>query len=307
MENELSEVYTVLGICPQTDRVWDDLTVQQTLTFYARLKGVDRQHERALVQRIAEMVSLDGDAFGKRASTLSGGTRRRLSIAISLIGNPQVWLLDEPSTGLSAEARREVWDIVSKQKAYGRCIIITTHSMEEADTLCSRIGIVCAGRLQAIGSQARLKARFGDGFKLTLNMVREGDFAVDVKGRGLREAQAALLREGVEQDQAEGGVTRRVLRFIEERIYPGALLSSVAPKRVQFILPHASGAAGGSGGATTSLPAVLSVFDRMEEMKARLVREMRIQEWGLAHASLEEVFINIVRQAELKEAKTHED
>ena len=129
VESELSAVYTVLGICPQADRVWDELTVQQTLTFYARLKGVDRVHENALVQRIAEMVSLDGDAFGKRASTLSGGTRRRLSIAISLIGNPAVWLLDEPSTGLSAEARREVWDIVSRQKAYGRCIIITTHSV----------------------------------------------------------------------------------------------------------------------------------------------------------------------------------
>ena len=117
VETDLGAVYTVLGICPQADRVWDDLTIQQHLTFYARLKGVDRLHESALVQRIAEMVSLDGDSFGKAASTLSGGTRRRLAIAISLIGNPSVWLLDEPTTGLSPEARREVWDIISKQKA----------------------------------------------------------------------------------------------------------------------------------------------------------------------------------------------
>jgi ABC-type multidrug transport system ATPase subunit len=169
------------GICPQADRVWDDLTVQQHLTFYARLQGVDRKHESALVQLIACMVSLDGDSFGKPASTLSGGTRRRLAIAISLVGNPRVWLLDEPTTGLSPEARREVWDIISLQKAYGRCIciIITSHAMDEVDTLCTRIGIVCGGRLEAVGTQQRLKLKYGDGYKLTLNFTQDTDFKVD--------------------------------------------------------------------------------------------------------------------------------
>ena len=250
------------------------------------------------------MVTLDGDSFGKHASTLSGGTRRRLSIAVSLIGNPRVWLLDEPSTGLSAEARREVWDIVAQQKAFGRCIIITTHSMAEADTLCSRIGIVCNGQLQAIGSQAHLKTKFGDGFKLTLNLTADTDFVVDPT-MSLVHQQQMLLGEPVERDggTVPSGVTRRVLRFIQDSIYPGAILSSVSVKKVEFILPHY----GGAGAA--SLPAVLAVFDRMEEWKGRLVRDFRIQEWGLSQASLEQVFINIVRQAEAREEKerAHED
>ena len=139
VENDLSAVYTQLGVCPQADRVWEDLTVRQHLVFYARLKGVDRKKERALVQKTAEMVTLDGDSFDKKAGTLSGGTRRRLAIAISLIGNPQVWLLDEPTTGLSVEAKREVWDIISKQKAAGRCVVLTSHSKcysTHIDALC---------------------------------------------------------------------------------------------------------------------------------------------------------------------------
>ena len=156
-----------------------------------------------------------------------------------------------------------------------------------------------------MGSQARLKQKFGDGFKLTLNMAQDTDFRVDA-ALSLREQQQALLREEVSRDEASTPpeVTRRVLRFIEEKIYPGAILSGVVSRRVQFILPHQQGSAG--SGTTVSLPAVLSVFDRMEEFKGRLLKEYRIQEWGLAHASLEEVFINIVRQAEAREAKEGE-
>ena len=346
VESDLSSVYTVLGVCPQADRVWDELSVRQHLMFYARLKGVDRAHERALVQRMAEMVSLDGDDFGKKASQLSGGTRRRLCIAISLIGSPPVWLLDEPTTGLSAEAKREVWDIIAKQKTLGRCVIITTvsrhpqsltlglpraavhheccsclalspvsclrcpcvqHSMEEADTLCTRIGIVCNGRLQAVGSQAHLKSKFGDGFKLTLNLSQETDFVVPNPALPLQPQQYTLMQEPIDMDRQStpASVTRRLLHFIEESIYPSAILSSYNARRLQFILPHPAGHS--TAFATTYLPAVLSVFDRMEEFKGRLLKEYRIQEWGLAHASLEEVFINCVRQAEQKASLNSED
>ena len=299
VEMELDQAYTVLGICPQHDRVYDDLTVEQHLTFYARLKGVARKKERALVQRSAEMVGLDGDNFRKLASTLSGGTRRRLSIANSLIGNPRIWLLDEPTTGLSAEARREVWAIVSKQKAYGRCIVITTHSMEEADTLCSRIGIVCDGQLQAVGTQSHLKHKYGEGFKLTLNLTADTDFIVDPT-LPLQQQQQTLLSQPTSLDQSTQppSVTRRLLRFVQAEVYPSAILASVMERRVQFVLPHTSSSAGAS--ASADLPAVLQVFDRMDVHSVQLSRKYRIQEWGLSHASLEEVFIRIVKQSEAR-------
>lgn len=97
---------------------------------------------------------------------LSGGEKRRLSIAIALVGNPGIVFLDEPTTGLDISVRRLIWDIISHAKQ-GRTIILTTHSMEEAEILCARIGIMAKGTLRCIGGQIRLKELYGRGFKIT--------------------------------------------------------------------------------------------------------------------------------------------
>jgi ABC-type multidrug transport system ATPase subunit len=93
--------------------------------------------------------------------------QRRLSIAISLIGNPKVVYLDEPTTGMDPVTRREVWDMIQKAKK-GRVIVLTTHSMEEADVLGDNIGVMSHGRIQAFGTSTRLKKRFGSGYKMTV-------------------------------------------------------------------------------------------------------------------------------------------
>jgi len=98
-------VWRQLGVCPQFDCVWPDLTVRHTLEFYAAVKGVAGDRIRGAVQRSAEKVGLDGDSFSMAAGKLSGGQRRRLSIAISLLGDPDVIFLDEPTTGLDPENR----------------------------------------------------------------------------------------------------------------------------------------------------------------------------------------------------------
>ena len=128
------------GVCPQFDTVWHDLTVQQHLEFYSRVKGIESSAAHIAARSVAMKVGLDGDPYGKLASSLSGGMRRRLSIAIALIGNPDIVFFDEPTTGLDPETRRQLWDIIKREQSDGRCVIITTHSMEEADALCSRIG-----------------------------------------------------------------------------------------------------------------------------------------------------------------------
>eukprot|EP01062_Namystynia_karyoxenos_P083943 TRINITY_DN9772_c0_g1_i1.p1 TRINITY_DN9772_c0_g1~~TRINITY_DN9772_c0_g1_i1.p1 ORF type:complete len:187 (+),score=57.40 TRINITY_DN9772_c0_g1_i1:2-562(+) len=105
------------------------------------------------------------------AKKLSGGMRRRLSIAIALVGGPSVVLLDEPSTGLDPDARRKMWDIVEHERGQGRSIVLTTHSMEEADTLSNRIAIMSRGRLRCVGNPLDLKKRYGGGFRLVLMMA----------------------------------------------------------------------------------------------------------------------------------------
>eukprot|EP01006_Ploeotia_vitrea_P028127 TRINITY_DN60864_c0_g1_i2.p1 TRINITY_DN60864_c0_g1~~TRINITY_DN60864_c0_g1_i2.p1 ORF type:complete len:1967 (-),score=214.38 TRINITY_DN60864_c0_g1_i2:93-5993(-) len=164
-----SQVCRLLGVCQQDNILWDDLSVASHLSLYASVKGVPKQRLRKHVQQVAEIVRLDGDEFKQTAKQLSGGMKRRLCIGIALTGNPSVLLLDEPTTGLDPESRRVVWDVIHRCREH-RCVILTTHSMEEADALCSRIGIMAGGEMRCVGSQLHLKNKFGTGYKLTITL-----------------------------------------------------------------------------------------------------------------------------------------
>jgi len=110
--------------------------------------------------------------YSRRAGNLSGGMKRRLSIAISLCGNPSVILLDEPTTGLDPATKRALWNLILEVKQ-NCCVILTTHSLEEADILADRIGIMSHGQLKCIGSSLHLKNKFGDGYKIAINFDEE--------------------------------------------------------------------------------------------------------------------------------------
>ncbi|RDA84312.1 hypothetical protein CP532_4807 [Ophiocordyceps camponoti-leonardi (nom. inval.)] len=145
-----------LGVCPQIDALDAYMTVREHLDFYARVRGVpDFGHN---VSAVLDAVRLQGLA-SRMAMDLSGGNRRKLNLAIALMGNPDVVLLDEPSSGLDAAAKRVLWPILSAAAA-GRCILLTTHSLEEADALASRAGIL-ARRMLAVGSLDELRSRAG--------------------------------------------------------------------------------------------------------------------------------------------------
>ncbi|KAI0407227.1 hypothetical protein F4802DRAFT_45445 [Xylaria palmicola] len=151
-----------LGVCPQFDAI-DSMTVLEHLRFYARIRGIpDIEHN---VQAVIRAVGLE--AFATRmAHALSGGNKRKLSLGIALMGNPSVVLLDEPSSGLDAAAKRIMWKTLGSIVA-GRSILLTTHSMEEADALASRAGIL-AKRMLAMGSIDNLRERFGDAIHVHL-------------------------------------------------------------------------------------------------------------------------------------------
>ncbi|CAI2173390.1 3335_t:CDS:2 [Funneliformis geosporum] len=167
LDTQMGDVYRSIGICPQHDILWDDLTVLEHCLFYARIKGIPAKDELTAANQALKQVRLEGYA-DRLSKGLSGGEKRRLSIAISLIGNPVVVFLDEPTTGLDPEVRRLIWNIVNEAKK-GRTIVLTTHSMEEAEVLCNRIGIMAKGTLRCIGPQLRLKEAYGRGFKLNFS------------------------------------------------------------------------------------------------------------------------------------------
>jgi ABC-type multidrug transport system ATPase subunit len=142
---QLAQIHQIIGVCPQFDIQWDNLTPREHVLFYSRLKGIPAKEEQSHALELLTHVGLQDDADRKFASQLSGGMRRRLSVAMALAGNPKIVFMDEPTSGLDPLSKRQLWDIVSASKQ-GRCMILTTHSMEEADVLCNRIGIIARGR-----------------------------------------------------------------------------------------------------------------------------------------------------------------
>ena len=139
-------------MCPQFDVLWDNLTVEEHLLFYARIKGVKPEDEAKMVNKALKEVQLMAEK-NVQTVNLPLGMRRRLSIAISLVSSPKIIFLDEPTTGLDPETRRQLWNILQDcKKDKNRAMVLTTHSMEEADVLCNRIGIVNNGVLMCLGT-----------------------------------------------------------------------------------------------------------------------------------------------------------
>ncbi|KAL9155884.1 hypothetical protein ABFS82_09G035700 [Erythranthe guttata] len=168
IRTDMDKIYTSMGVCPQHDLLWDTLTGREHLFFYGRLKNLNGAALTHAVEESLKSVNLfHGGVADKQSRKYSGGMKRRLSVAISLIGDPKVVYMDEPSTGLDPASRNMLWDVVKRAKQ-NRAIILTTHSMEEAEHLCDRLGIFVDGSLQCVGNPKELKARYGGSYVFTM-------------------------------------------------------------------------------------------------------------------------------------------
>ncbi|CAE7909071.1 Abca2, partial [Symbiodinium sp. KB8] len=143
-------------VCPQHDVIWSELTVREHLEFFSKAKGVSPERLQSEVDQLIRDVNLEEKEFAL-AGTLSGGQKRRLSAAVALGGGSKVVFLDEPSSGVDPYSRRQLWDCL-RQKKEGRTLILTTHFMDEAETLGDRIAIMAAGKVKCVGSALFLKS-----------------------------------------------------------------------------------------------------------------------------------------------------
>ncbi|XP_030646875.1 ATP-binding cassette sub-family A member 2 [Chanos chanos] len=164
---ELLRVQQSIGYCPQFDALFEDLTAREHLELYTRLRGIPWKDEARVVQWALEKLELTKYA-DKPAGTYSGGNKRKLSTAIALIGFPSLIFLDEPTTGMDPKARRFLWNLILDIIKTGRSVVLTSHSMEECEALCTRLGIMVNGRFKCLGSIQHLKNRFGDGYMITV-------------------------------------------------------------------------------------------------------------------------------------------
>eukprot|EP00253_Pinus_taeda_P023624 PITA_23624 len=259
----MSNIRSIMGVCPQFDILWNALSAREHLYLFASIKGIPR----SAIKSLSESAHI-------RAGSYSGGMKRRLSVAIALIGDPKLVFLDEPTTGMDPVTRRYVWDIIEHTKK-DRAIVLTTHSMEEADILSDRIAIMARGKLRCIGTSVRLKSRFGTGFVVNVTVQKET-------------RRDSLLQDASDSLQIEDSRHQSdpVKHFFRERL-------NVEPKEennayITFIIPREKEE---------------QLTDFFAEMQDR-EEELGITDIQLSLATLEEVFLNIARQAEVETAAT---
>ncbi|XP_053563240.1 ABC-type organic anion transporter ABCA8 isoform X2 [Bombina bombina] len=159
-----------LGYCPQDSPLWPNLTVKEHLEIYAAVKGMKKEDADIAIKRVGEALELK-DHLHKPTRKLSAGVSRKVCFAISMLGNPTIVLLDEPSTGLDPKGQQRLWRAIRAAfKNKERGAILTTHYMEEAEAVCDRVAIMISGKLRCIGSIQQLKSKFGKGYLLEIKV-----------------------------------------------------------------------------------------------------------------------------------------
>lgn len=287
-----------LGVCPQFDAV-DLMTVHEHLRFYARVRGIpDVEHN---VEAVIGAVGLQ--AFRTRpAFALSGGNKRKLSLGIALMGNPTVVLLDEPSSGLDAAAKRVMWRTLAAAVP-GRSILLTTHSMEEADALAGRAGIL-AKRMLAMGTTETLRRRFGDA--LHVHVVCRGAprtpdaDVVAVRAWIRRELPDAHVEDKTYHGQmrfsipARTVVARRAAAATSGRT-AAEMEDKYAEKDVIETVDEVKG--GGGGGDSSSESAIAQLVVLLEENRDAL----GIEHYSVSPTTLDQVFLAVVGRHGIQE------
>eukprot|EP00560_Eucampia_antarctica_P008117 CAMPEP_0197826650 /NCGR_PEP_ID=MMETSP1437-20131217/3581_1 /TAXON_ID=49252 ORGANISM="Eucampia antarctica, Strain CCMP1452" /NCGR_SAMPLE_ID=MMETSP1437 /ASSEMBLY_ACC=CAM_ASM_001096 /LENGTH=1876 /DNA_ID=CAMNT_0043427175 /DNA_START=276 /DNA_END=5906 /DNA_ORIENTATION=- len=184
--NQPEQTRRRIGYCPQFDAHFQTMTGREHVELYASIKGIPRELVKEAAAAKLKEVGLSDYDIDRLSSEYSGGMKRKLSVACATIGNPEIVFLDEPSTGMDPVARRDLWKVISNMvisedgTKKNASIILTTHSMEECEALCPRIGIMAGGALKCLGSAQHLKTRFGQGFQVEVKVkapeVGDDDF-----------------------------------------------------------------------------------------------------------------------------------
>ncbi|XP_042367934.1 phospholipid-transporting ATPase ABCA1-like [Plectropomus leopardus] len=284
---DMDSIRKYLGMCPQHNVLFSELTVEEHIYFYARLKGRSRDEVKIEIDQMIEDVGLPHKRKDL-AKNLSGGMQRKLSVAIAFVGGSNIVILDEPTAGVDPYARRGIWELLLKYKQ-GRTIILSTHHMDEADILGDRIAIISHGKMRCCGSSLFLKKCFGSGYYLTL--VRDGTEKMTVQRNGIihnhgKEEKDRPSRSGSPDDgigsQSWGDTNpsdlaalgQIVLRHVPEAVF----LESIG-QEITYILPY--------GGARDGTFALL-----FQELDLAMT-DLDLTSYGISDTTLEEIFLKV--------------
>lgn len=274
-----------IGVCPQFDAL-DLLTARQHLEFYARIHGVKgKASVRANAETAMARVGLTEHA-DKQAAKLSGGNRRKLSLAIALMGDPAVLILDEPSSAMDAAAKRQMWKVLAEEIAPGRSVLLTTHSMEEADALATRAAIL-SGKLLAVGTTQTLRERYSNLYHVDLVLATAPNSPP---------AEMAFVenwvRERFPDSKFEGVNVGGQIKFV----VPVDSVAGEGPEeqsredKVLHVVP-AGGDLGVRGAPKKNGSGVGRVIEVLEAHK----EELGLQDYSIGAPTLERVFLSVVK------------
>lgn len=224
-----------LGVVPQQDNLDEELSVRDNLYIYGRYFGLSRAYLREKIPDLLEFAQLTEKSRAK-VDDLSGGMKRRLTIARALINEPRILLLDEPTTGLDPQARHTLWDKLFRLKEVGVTLVVTTHFMDEAEQLCDRLIVVDHGRIQAEGSPRELIARHSTREVVEVRFGADRNAEVEPRVRDLAERVEVLPdRLLLYSDHGEG-----VLEALAERgLHP--VTSLVRRSSLEDVFLHLTG------------------------------------------------------------------
>jgi ABC-2 type transport system ATP-binding protein len=212
------EVKEMIGIVPQDTIYWESLTAEENLMLLSDLHEIPREEGQARAAKLLEDMQLT-EKTGHLAKELSGGMKRRLNLAMGLIHEPPVLLLDEPSPGLDPQTRRVLWDYISDLPKKGHTLILTTHDMDEADYLSDRVAIIDDGHLLVLDEPNKLKASVGEGDVLELAFEEGADLAKSAKDFGSRDdvisANVAAGRVVIRMKDAMSHLPE-IFKFVDE-------------------------------------------------------------------------------------------
>ncbi|KAI4457986.1 atp-binding cassette transporter subfamily a abca [Holotrichia oblita] len=175
MQTQMKQVQKNVGYCPQFDALLDDLTGKETLIMYCLLRGLPFMECKYIAMQLAKEFDFYRH-LDKQVKAYSGGNKRKLSSAIALIGDPAIVFLDEPTAGMDPSTKRNLWNTLCRIRDSGKCLVLTSHSMEECEALCTRLAIMVNGAFKCLGSTQHLKNKFSEGYILTVKVKKSGGY-----------------------------------------------------------------------------------------------------------------------------------
>ncbi|KAH8286341.1 hypothetical protein KR054_007221, partial [Drosophila jambulina] len=296
LTTQMRKVRHRIGYCPQFDALFEDLTGRQNLRFYCLVRGVQRRYVAEISWTLARAFDFEKH-LDKRTKHYSGGNKRKLSTAIAILGNPSVVFLDEPTSGMDPGARRYLWQIISLIRTAGKSLVLTSHSMDECEALCTCLTIMADGEFKCLGSTQSLKNQFAKGLILKVKVKsKKKTFQRIVQKSSSSSSEVLELDRQLDENSAK--VTEDI-KLIPDKAFSDRILTVNT-----FILKHIPEAElkDERGGLLTYYLPKKQMLSKVFGLIEGNQKKLNIEDYQITQTRLEEIFLEFALNCKNLEA-----